>query len=250
MHAFPRLWRKASRVMPQSPHETENQKRGLAHGGRKETPLFSLPPSLLSSSIPPKCWQDGPTEDETVYHLPWKRLFLSLCLSPSLSVSHCLSLHLSFTLPTLHAAAGVSSSFLSSLVLVFSLSIPSSLRSVNLPLASLMSGLPGCLLHGSRLCAFQALWQCFPQAPLVPPHTANSHAAHRRMKEGEEWRGGLQRRGEREGVWWGGCTGWDWWERTWARVAGQERKKSGEGIKGDWGGGKRGNYQKRSIGQC
>lgn len=58
-----------------------------------------------------------------------------------------------------------------------------------------MSGLSGCLLDGSRLRAFQALWQCFPQAPLVSPHTANIHAAHRRMRVGgrneeqDYWRG-------------------------------------------------------------
>lgn len=123
---------------------------GKRHPFSPSLPPFSLPPSPQSAGRTGR-------QRMRLFTISHGSVSLSLCLSPSLSVSHCLSLHLSFTLPTLHAAAGVSSSFLSSLVLVFSLSIPSSLRSVNLPLASLMSGLPGCLLHGSRLCAFQAL---------------------------------------------------------------------------------------------
>lgn len=195
----------ASRVMPQSLHETGNQKRGLAHGGRKRHNLFSPSfPSLfllLSQVLAGRVnrgWDCLPFPLEAL---------LSVSLPPFLC--HTLSPSISPSLPTLHAAAGVLSSSLSPLVLVFSLSIHSSLCSVNLPLASLMSGLPGCLLHGSRLCAFQALWQCFSQAPLVPPHTTNSHAAQRRMREGEEWRRGLQRRVKRQGEGGGGCIGWD-----------------------------------------
>lgn len=91
----------ASRVIPQSPHEMGNQKRGLAFGERKETAYFLPPPlsfpPLLSPPLAPKCWQDRPTEDESVCHLPWKRLYLSLS-APSLHffLSHSLTLRLSF----------------------------------------------------------------------------------------------------------------------------------------------------------
>lgn len=58
----------------------------------------------------------------------------------------------------------------------------------------------------------------------------------------EEERGGRGRGG-------GGLLG-ETGESGPGRVAGQLREKGGEGIKGDRRGAKRGNDQKRSIGQC
>lgn len=162
-------------------------------------PIFATR-SLAIPPTRPKCWQDW--GDRGWDCLPSSRE-APLSLSPGVfwcSIALCIS---SSCCVNLHH--------------------PSFLCFANLPFASLMSGLPGCLLHGSRLYAFQALWQCFPQAPLVPPHTTNSHAAHRRMRGGrneeEDYRGELR---EEEGVGVGGLgeTG----ESSPRRVVGQVRK--------------------------
>lgn len=107
-------------------------------------------------------------------------------------------------------------------VFIFLFSIFSCWCSVSLPLASPMPGLSGCLLHGSLLCTFLALWQYFPQALLAAPHTTNSHAAHRRMRGGgkeeeEDYRGGWAGQRCRMGQGLG-------------RDIGQERKKVGKGL--------------------
>lgn len=197
---LPLAFRKeVSRVMPQSPHKPGNQKRGLEHGERTETPYFchSLPrytphPPQVLAGLGDRGWDCLPSSREAPLSLSPGVFWCSIALC--ISSSCCVNLH--------H---------------------PSFLCFANLPFASLMSGLPGCLLHGSRLYAFQALWQCFPQAPLVPPHTTNSHAAHRRMRGGrneeEDYRGELI---EEEGVGVGGLgeTG----ESSPRRVVGQVRK--------------------------
>lgn len=163
-HASPCFWRAASRLVLQSLLETRKEDWHIDVGDTHQFFLF------------PKYWRE-PREDGIIRHLPWNCLYLPPFLCHARSPSLC-------------PPSILLSSSLSSLVLVFPLSIQSSLCSVNLPLANLMSGLSGCLLDGSRLCAFQALWQCFPQVPLVSPHTANIHAAHRRMRVG----GGMKSR--------------------------------------------------------
>lgn len=180
-----------------------NQKRGLEHGERTETPYFchSLPrytphPPQVLAGLGDRGWDCLPSSREAPLSLSPGVFWCSIALC--ISSSCCVNLH--------H---------------------PSFLCFANLPFASLMSGLPGCLLHGSRLYAFQALWQCFPQAPLVPPHTTNSHAAHRRMRGGEEWRGGLQRRADRGGRGRGWGTGWDWGKQP--AQSGRPSKKNGVG---------------------
>lgn len=178
----------------------------------------------------PSCHEPG--EDEITRHLPWNCLYLPLFLcqarSPSLGP------------PSILPLESLSSS-LSSVVLVLPLSISSSLCGVNLPLANLMSGLSGCLLDGSRLRAFQALWQCFPQAPLVSPHTANIHAAHRRMRVGgrneeqDYWRG-------EDGVWGVGVhllrLGWTnllaKWLAKWEKRVERGLRETKRGEMGKW----------------
>lgn len=89
MHAFPCLWRVASRVMPQSPHETGHQKRGFAHGGRKRHSFFF--PSVLPFSLPPTSPSAGRTSPQGMRQFAISPGSTSICLSASFSVSHSLS---------------------------------------------------------------------------------------------------------------------------------------------------------------
>lgn len=148
--------------MPQSPHETGNQKRGLAHSGRKETPSFPFLPSLFLLPVP----NAGRTGRQRMRLFAISPGSASICLSLPLLLCVTLSLSLS---P--HQSCCRRSPLYLLTFLCFSLSIPSSLCSVNLPLASLMSGLPRCLLHGSRAPRFPGAMTMFSSSPI----SASSH---------------------------------------------------------------------------
>lgn len=125
--------KEVSRVMPQSPQTGKPEKRIGAWREDRDTLFLPLAPSLH----PPPAPSVGRTGRQRMRLFAIFPRSASVSLSPGVfwcSIALCIS---SSCCVNLHH--------------------PSFLCFANLPFASLMSGLPGCLLHGSRLYAFQAL---------------------------------------------------------------------------------------------